>query len=83
MIILTVRDFIFIKQLDWTCYHMIDLFCSISYFKKKIITPPFPHITILRYKGYATYGIRARVETLGPNWAQNAPTHFVLELHVY
>ena len=25
-------------------------------------------------KGYITYGIRAIVETLGPNWAQNAPT---------
>ena len=30
----------------------------------------------LRYKGYVTYGIRARVEPLGPNWAQNAPTCF-------
>ena len=35
------------------------------------------------YEGYNTYGIRARVETLGPNWAQNAPTHFFLELLVY
>ena len=23
-----------------------------------------------RYRRYITYGIRARVETLGPNWAQ-------------
>ena len=30
-----------------------------------------------------TYGIRAGVETLGPNWAQNAPTGFTLELHGY
>ena len=37
----------------------------------------------MRYEGYITYGIRARVETLGPNWAQNAPTHFVFELHAY
>ena len=37
----------------------------------------------LMYKGYVTYGIRATVETLRPNWAQNAPTCFILELHVY
>ena len=34
-------------------------------------------------KGDVTYGIIARVETLGPNWAQNAPTCFILELHVH
>ena len=33
--------------------------------------------------GDVTYGIRAGVETLGPNWAQNAPTGFTLELHGY
>ena len=37
----------------------------------------------LRLYRYITYGIRARVKTLGPNWARNAPTHFVLDLHVY
>ena len=28
--------------------------------------------------GYVTYGIRARVEMLGPIWAQNASAYFVL-----
>ena len=37
----------------------------------------------MRYEGYTTYGIRAKVETLGPNWDQNAPTFSTLELHVY
>ena len=37
----------------------------------------------LSFKGYTKYGIRATVETLGPNWAQNAPTCFTLELRVY
>ena len=37
----------------------------------------------LRFKGYITYGIGAQVETLGTNWAQNAPTCFTLALHVY
>ena len=36
----SMYDFIFINQLDWTCYHMIDLFGSISYFKK-LLPPPF------------------------------------------
>ena len=43
----------------------------------------FLHLMALRYRRYFTYGIRATVETLGPNWAQNAPTCFILELHVY
>ena len=38
---------------------------------------------VVRARRDITYGIRARVETLGPNRAQNAPTCFVLELHVY
>ena len=38
----SMYDFIFINQLDWTYYHMIDLFGSISYFKK-IITLAFLH----------------------------------------
>ena len=78
----SMYDFIFINQLDWTCYHMIDLFGSISYFKK-LLPRLFTHITTLRYMGYVTYGIRATVETLGPNWAQKSPTCFTLELHVY
>ena len=36
----------------------------------------------LRYRWYVTDGIRARVETLGPIWAHNAPTYFVLELMI-
>ena len=32
----------------------------------------------LRYKGYVTGGIRARVEMLGAIWAQNASTYFIL-----
>ena len=32
--------------------------------------------------GYVTYGIRARVETLGPIWAQYAPTYFVSKLMI-
>ena len=28
--------------------------------------------------GYITYGMRARVETIGPIWVQNAPKYFVL-----
>ena len=43
----------------------------------------FSHLMALRYRGYTTYGIRAGVETLGPNWAQNDPTGFTLELHGY
>ena len=37
----------------------------------------------IEIQGVVTYGIGARVETLGPNWAQNTPTHFVLDLHGY
>ena len=44
---------------------------------------PFSHLMALKLYMYDTNGIRARVEKLGPNWAQNAPTHFVLDLHVY
>ena len=36
----------------------------------------------LKYKGYVTDGIRVRVETLGPIWAQNAPAYFVSELMI-
>ena len=36
----------------------------------------------LRYKEFVTGGIRARVETLGPIWAQNAPTYFISELMI-
>ena len=31
---------------------------------------------------YVTYGIKARVEALGPIWTQNDPTYFVSELMV-
>ena len=37
----------------------------------------------LRYKRDITYGIKAKVETLGTDWAQNAPTCFTMELHFY
>ena len=43
----------------------------------------FSYLMTLRYRRYVTYGIRARVETLRPNWDPNAPTHFVLEIHVH
>ena len=35
------------------------------------------------YRGDITYGIKAGVKTLGLDWAQNSPTCFILELHVY
>ena len=44
---------------------------------------PLFHIMAFRNKGYATNGIRATVETLGPNWTQNAPTCFTIEVHVH
>ena len=44
---------------------------------------PSSRLMTRRYMGYVTGGIRAGVETLGPNWAQNAATCFTLELHVY
>ena len=44
---------------------------------------PSSRLTTRRYMGYVTGGIRAGFETLGPNWAQNSPTCFILELHVY
>ena len=59
--------------------NMIDTFCSNNETKS---STPFQHLMALRYKGYATGGIRARVETLGPNWAQNAPTYFVSKLMI-
>ena len=37
---------------------------------KQICTPSFLPMMALRYPRYLTDGIRARVETLGPNWAQ-------------
>ena len=52
----------------------IDSFCSNN--ETKISS--FSYTTTLRYKGYVTDGVRARVETLGPIWAQNAPTYFIL-----
>ena len=60
--------------------NMIVFFCSNSETKKS--HPFFTHNGNEAY-GYATYGIRARVEKFGPNWAQTTPTPFVLELHVY
>ena len=59
--------------------NLIDSFCSSS--EVKIL--PFSHLMALRYKRFTTYGIRARVETLGPNWAQDAPTPFSSKLHLY
>ena len=34
--------------------------------KCNLNTYPFLHMAVMRYKGYVTYGIRARVEKLGP-----------------
>ena len=37
---------------------------------------PFSHLVALRYKGYATGGIRAQVEALGPTWAERKVNKF-------
>ena len=37
---------------------------------------PFSHLAALRYKGYATCGIRAQVEALGPTWAERKVNKF-------
>ena len=60
---------------------LTGLIFSCSNREVKILS--FSHLMALRYSGYTTYGIRATVKTLGPNWAQNAATCFTLELHVY
>ena len=37
---------------------------------------PFSHLGTLRNKGYATSGIRAQVEALGPIWAKHKVNKF-------
>ena len=37
---------------------------------------PFSHLATLRNKGYATSGIRAQVEALGPTWAERKVKKF-------
>ena len=61
---------------------MFDSCCSNIEKKRKKKLYPFSHIMASRYKRYITYGMRARVETLGPIWAQNTPTYFISELMI-
>ena len=57
---------------DWTCYILntmqdMSLTCFVVAVKqKKKNLPPPLHIMASGYHRYITYGIRARVETLGP-----------------
>ena len=82
LVVLTLSNLI--GHVSWKSHvksdtNIIYSFCSNTKTKHFY---PFSHIMALRYRWYVTDGIRARVETLGPIWAHNAPTYFVLELMI-